>query len=77
MQNGQVLVNNVAKFGKMRMISSNKRDPVAIVFVLICEGMITGDSSCFGNLRIYHFVFVFTVFEVSGQLNGTMLEGGV
>ena len=72
-----MLANNVTKIGEMRMISSNKGDPVKFILFLILKSLFTGNRVCFGGLSTDNFVLIFTVLKIFGQFRRAALKQGI
>lgn len=77
MQCLKVLMNNIAEFGEMRIICGDKRYSVTLVFGLISEGLLTGNRSCFVDLRIYYSVIILTTLEVFGEFIGPTFKTSI
>ena len=73
-ENRQVLMNNVAKIGEMRMTSCDKRDPVEFILFLILKSLFVRDRGGFGDLSTDSFVLIFTVLKMIGQFRRVALE---
>ena len=77
MEYRQVLTNNVAKIGEMRMTSRDKRDPTEFILLLIFKSLFAGDRGSFEDLSTDNFVLIFTVLKMVGQFSRAALEQGI
>ena len=77
MENRQVLKNNVAKIGEMRMISCDKRDSAELILLLIFKILFAEDIGRCGGLSTDNFVLIFTVLKMIGQFSRVALEQGI